>query len=230
MGPLARRSRDPRGNPLVDARTATGPDRTAMRLPSPTTWSTRPRRPASRWWRSRWARPAGRPPPRRRCWRKCRPGKTRQGAGLGATRPQRLWLVRRIPRGPLRVKARRDRSLERARSGQRRLLRRPQQGAALCRDILRAAYPAIKRVDPGCWYSEARSSAPTVPSCERCTRPASRATTTGSRSTSTTSCSPRCATCTKCSCQTVTPSPCGSTSSAGAAAGRASASSRNRRV
>ncbi len=81
-----------------------------------------------------------------------------------------------------------------------------------------------------CPCSPARSSAQTGSSCARCMPPGSRATTTVWPCISTPSRSPRCARSTKCSWPTATPSHCGSTSSAGAAAGRDTGSNRNRRA
>ena len=208
------------------------PARRAARSRTPTASSqTRRRLASASIMMVRRARPAGPPRRRRRCSPDASPG---ERAAANAWPPREpadyatfvAYLARALRHADWR-RSRSGTSPTRPTKTTSRDPTKPQRYAA----ILRAAYPAIKQAEPGCAGARAaRSSAPTGRSCARSTRPASRATTTASPSTTTTSRSPRCARSTKCSSPTATPRRCGSTSSAGAAAGQRRRSSRNRRA
>ena len=96
--------------------------------------------------------------------------------------------------------------------------------------ILRAAYPAIKQADPAMTVLGGSLVGSNGAFLSALYAAGIKGYYDGLRSTSTTWCWRRCATCMKCSWPTATPSRFGSTSLAGVAAGRASASSRNRRA
>ena len=129
VGPLARRPRDPRGNTLVRSGTCAGTDR-----PAGTGFHRQPRE-QGRGSRHQGGGTCNVDPLLGLFGTSFAVGSAgeheQQGPGVGSGQPSDLRVVRGFPRCTIWTQAGRDRSMERARSGQRRLFGRTGKGQAL---------------------------------------------------------------------------------------------------